>query len=89
MSAFQIFVRHLDEPFRTIACVCVCFGLRISECLALRWSDINWLEGKLSIQEHRPSDFVVCKLVKTGGSVCESNPPNNLYSITYRAADGT
>lgn len=50
MSAFQCFVRHLDEPFRTIARVCVCFGLRISECLALRWSDINWLEGKLSIQ---------------------------------------
>jgi integrase len=50
MSAFQTFVRHLEEPFRTIACVCVCFGLRISECLALRWSDINWLEGKLSIQ---------------------------------------
>jgi integrase len=23
---------------------------RISECLALRWSDINWLEGKVSIQ---------------------------------------
>lgn len=50
MSAFQTFVRRLDEPFRTIACVCVCFGLRISECLALKWSDINWLEGKLSIQ---------------------------------------
>jgi len=39
-----------DEPFRTIACVSVCFGLRISECLALKWSDINWLEAKLSIQ---------------------------------------
>jgi integrase len=50
MSAFQTFVKHLGEPFRTIACVSVCFGLRISECLALRWGDINWLEGKLSIQ---------------------------------------
>jgi integrase len=50
MSAFQIFVRHLDEPFRTIACLSVCFGLRISECLALKWSDISWLEAKLSIQ---------------------------------------
>ena len=94
MSAFQIFVRHLDEPFRTIACVCVCFGLRISECLALRWSDINWLEGKLSIQEHRPSDFVVCKLVKTGGSVCESNtpatsemPPAGFEALRYRLDD--
>ena len=50
MSAFQTLIKHLGEPFRTIACVSVCFGLRISECLALRWSDINWLEGKLSIQ---------------------------------------
>jgi len=49
MSAFQAFLKHLDEPFLTIACVCVCFGLRISECLALKWSDIK-LEGKLSIQ---------------------------------------
>jgi len=28
----------------------VCFGLRISECLALRWSDVDWLSGKLSIE---------------------------------------
>jgi integrase len=28
----------------------VCFGLRISECLALKWSDIDWLDEKLSIQ---------------------------------------
>jgi integrase len=26
------------------------FGLRISECLALKWSDMDWLSGKLSIE---------------------------------------
>ena len=26
---------HLRQPFNTIALMCVCFGLRISECLAL------------------------------------------------------
>jgi integrase len=50
VDEFQRFVQHLGEPFHTIALVCVCFGLRISECLALRWSDVDWLEGKLSIQ---------------------------------------
>lgn len=30
--------------------MCVCFGLRISECLALKWADVDWLRGKLSIQ---------------------------------------
>jgi integrase len=30
--------------------VCVCFGLRISEALALKWSDVDWLNGKLNIE---------------------------------------
>jgi integrase len=33
-----------------IALVCVCFGLRISECLALKWRDVNWLRSKLAIE---------------------------------------
>jgi integrase len=47
---FQKFIKQLKEPFRTIALVCVCFGLRISECLALRWEDVDWLDGKLRIE---------------------------------------
>jgi len=47
---FQKFLQHLDQSFRTISLVCVCFGLRISECLALKWSDVDWLNGKLSVQ---------------------------------------
>jgi integrase len=30
--------------------VYVCFGLRISECLALKWRDVNWLSSKLAIE---------------------------------------
>ncbi len=41
---------RLEGPFRAIALVCVCFGLRISECLALKWADVDWLSGKLSIE---------------------------------------
>lgn len=36
--------------FRTIASLCVCQGLRIIECLALRWSDLDSLDGKLSVE---------------------------------------
>ena len=47
---FQMLLEHLEEPHRTISLVCACFGLRISECLALKWSDIDWLQGKLRIE---------------------------------------
>lgn len=33
-----------------MALVCICFGLRISECLALRWSDVDWLNGTLRVE---------------------------------------
>jgi integrase len=50
VEEFQKFVWCLEEPFRTIALLSVCFGLRISECLALKWSDVDWLNGKLRIE---------------------------------------
>jgi integrase len=50
IDEFQRFVAELDQPFRTIALVCVCFGLRISECLALKWSDVDWLGNQLCIE---------------------------------------
>jgi integrase len=50
VEEFQKIVTQLDEPVRSISLVCVCFGLRISECLGLKWSDVDWLGGKLSIE---------------------------------------
>jgi integrase len=50
VEEFQRFLRELGEPFRTICLVCVCLGLRISEALALKWCDVDWLNGKLSVQ---------------------------------------
>jgi integrase len=47
---FQLFLGQLDEPVRTVALVCVCFGLRISECMALKWSDVDWLNRALSVK---------------------------------------
>lgn len=50
VDEFKMFAQHLGEPFRLVALLCVCLGLRISECLAIRWSDIDWLKGKLRIE---------------------------------------
>ena len=50
VEEFQRVLRELEEPLRTIALVCVCFGLRISECLGLKWSDVDWLDGKLRVE---------------------------------------
>jgi integrase len=58
VDEFQTFVRQLAEPFRTMALLCCCLGLRISECLALRWSDVDWLGGKLLVERG-----IVCQQV--------------------------
>jgi integrase len=50
VEEFHKLAKRLEEPFHTIALVCVCFGLRISEALALRWSDVDWLNGKLNVE---------------------------------------
>jgi integrase len=50
VDEFQDFVQQLEEPFRTMALLCCCLGLRISECLGLKWSDVDWLNGKLLVE---------------------------------------
>jgi integrase len=47
---FQAFVRHPEQPFNLIALLCVSLGLRISEALALKWGDIDWLGEKLQVE---------------------------------------
>lgn len=49
VDEFQTFNRQLGEPFRTMALLCCCLGLRISECLGLKWSDVDW-RGRLLIE---------------------------------------
>jgi integrase len=50
VDEFRSLLTHLREPFGTMALVCICFGLRISECLALKWSDVDWLNGLLRVE---------------------------------------
>ena len=47
---FHALLRELHEPFATMALLCVCLGLRISEALAFRWSDVDWLGSRLSVR---------------------------------------
>jgi integrase len=49
-TEFQKMLTELATPFNTIALLCACFGLRISECLGLRWGDVDWLGARLSVQ---------------------------------------
>jgi integrase len=50
VEEFQQLIEQVEEPFRTMTLVCICFGLRISECLALKWSDVDWLDCTLRIE---------------------------------------
>jgi integrase len=83
VEEFQKMLAELSEPFRTIALICACFGLRISECLGLKWGDVNWLDAKLSIQRgvvrNRIGD---CKTVGSEQSLFIS--PEMLAVLTMR-----
>jgi integrase len=59
VAEFQRFIQHLDEPFKTVALLCCCVGLRISECLALKWADVDWLNGTLRVERG-----IVCQQVE-------------------------
>ena len=66
VEQFQTLLKELREPFATMALLCVCLGLRISEALALRWSDVDWLDSTLNVQRGIVEQVVAD--VKTEGS---------------------
>jgi integrase len=50
VEQFHALLKELREPFGTMALLCACLGLRISECLGLMWRDVDWLGSRLSIE---------------------------------------
>ena len=50
VEQFHALLNEIHEPFATMALLCVCPGLRVSEALALRWSDVDWLGSRLTIR---------------------------------------
>jgi integrase len=47
---FQLLLAELKEPFRTMAVVAMCTGLRISEVLALRWESLDFESGTMLVE---------------------------------------
>jgi integrase len=47
LEEFHRLCEMLTEPYRTMAIVSVCLGLRWSELVGLQWQDIDWLGGEL------------------------------------------
>jgi integrase len=66
VDQFQKLIAHLREPFRTMAILSLCLGLRVSELLALKWLDVDWLNGKLNVERGIVNQIV--DDVKTDGS---------------------
>ena len=66
VEEFKRLAAQLHEPFRTMARVAVCLGLRVSELLALHWSDVDWLNQTLTIERRIVAQIV--DEVKTTGS---------------------
>ena len=50
VEEFHTLSKHLKEPFKTMALLQLCLGLRVSELLALRWKDVDWIGSKLNVE---------------------------------------
>jgi integrase len=48
---FRELVAILGEPYKTMAIVAMCTGLRVSEVLALRWEHIDFKAGLMLVQQ--------------------------------------
>jgi integrase len=71
---FQAFMVELKEPFGTLFLVCVCLGLRISEALALRWSDMDWLGSLVIVQRGIVNEIVDDVKTLSSEAGCEIAP---------------
>jgi integrase len=66
VGQFQKLIADLRQPFKTMAILSLCLGRRVSELLAIGWSDVDWLSGKLNVERGIVNQIV--DDVKTDGS---------------------
>jgi len=66
VEEFHALSKHLGEPFRTMAILQLCLGLRVSELLALRWRDVDWIGSKVNVEHGIVNQHL--DSVKTEGS---------------------
>lgn len=50
VEEFELLVKHLEEPYDTMAWIQILHGLRVSELIGLKWGDVNWLQSEVIIQ---------------------------------------
>ncbi|MCU1304533.1 MAG: site-specific recombinase, phage integrase family, partial [Candidatus Sulfotelmatobacter sp.] len=79
VEEFHTLLRHLREPFKTMALLQLCLGLRVSELLALRWKDVNLLGSKLNVEHGIVNQHL--DAVKTEGSRKVMNLDPELLSV--------
>lgn len=66
VDEFHVLAKHLGQPFKTMALLQLCLGLRVSELLALRWQDVDWMGSKLNVEHGIVNQHL--DAVKTEGS---------------------
>jgi integrase len=66
VEEFHLLSRHLREPFKTMVLLQLCLGLRVSELLALRWKNVDWIGSKLNVEHGIVNQHL--DTVKTEGS---------------------
>jgi integrase len=66
VEEFRRLSKHLREPFNTMVLLQLCLGLRVSELLALRWKDVDWIGSKLNVEHGIVNQHL--DTVKTEGS---------------------
>jgi integrase len=49
-AEIQALLAELKDPYRTMVFVAACTGLRVSELLALKWSDLNFASEEISLR---------------------------------------
>lgn len=50
VNEYHVLSKHLGEPFKTMTLLQLCLGLRVSEMLALRWQDVDWMGSNLNVE---------------------------------------
>jgi integrase len=66
VEEFHTLSKHLGEPFKTMVILQLCLGLRVSELLALRWRDVDWIGSKVNVEHGIVNQHL--DSVKTEGS---------------------
>ena len=79
VEEFHTLSQHLREPFKTMALLQVCLGLRVSELLALRWMDVDWMGSTLKVEHGIVNQHL--DSVKTEGSRKIMNLDRELLSV--------